>query len=242
MWLIAEYEAVSLFSLRPSFTTASGGKTLLAPTPFAIKMAIFDVLCRFHPLSTAQRYWPDIARLEVALRPAAHAVVSNVFQRVLRPSRSGAKPGDSDFEGFFQRTIGYREYVHLVGAFAIGLGWEGKEQRDWLHTALINVAYLGKRGGFVQLLRVPEDAEVLPLEFVSLTRPATKFPLDGTLQIFDDCSADLSFESVNIYNQSKKLSKSDRQQRHVVLPYRLKRSSKSFSWYERIEEPYLRNS
>jgi hypothetical protein len=234
MWLIAEYEAVSLFSLRPSFTTASGGKTLLVPTPFAIKVAIFDALCRLQPLNRAQSYWPDIARLEVALRPAAHAIVSNVFQRVLRPSRSEAKPGDSDFEGFFQRTIGYREYVHLIGAFAIGLGWEGTVQRDWLSTALINITYLGKRGGFVQLLQAPVYHEVLPPEFISLTRPAANFPLDGTLQILDDCSAQLSFDRVNIYNLSNKLSKNDRQQRHVVLPYRLKRSSKAFSWYERI--------
>jgi len=234
MWLIAEYEAVSLFSLRPSATTASGGKTLLAPSPFAIKVAIFDALCRLQPLSTVQRYWPDIARLEVALRPAAHAVVSNVFQRVLRPSRSNAQPNDPDFEGFFQRTIGYREYVHLVGAFAIGLGWEGTAQRDWLSTALINITYLGKRGGFVQLLQALAYCDVLPPEFISLTQPGMNFPLDGTLQVLDDCDDKVSFEKVNVYDQTKKLSKDDRQPRHVVLPYRLKRSSKSFSWYERI--------
>ncbi|ABY33320.1 MAG TPA: hypothetical protein DEF43_14945 [Chloroflexus aurantiacus] len=234
MWLIAEYEAVSLFSLRPSFTTASGGKTLLAPTPFAIKMAIFDALCRAQSLDVARSHWPAIARLEVALRPAAQAVVSNVFQRVLRPSRSEAKPNDPDFEGFFQRTIGYREYVHLFGDFAIGLGWEGSDQRDWLRDALLHITYLGKRGGFVQVLSVPAYNEVLPAEFVSLTRPETNFPLDGTMQVVDDCAPNLSFEKIDVYNPAKKLSKGDRTERHVVLPYRLKRSSKSFSWYERV--------
>jgi hypothetical protein len=259
MWLIAEYEAVSLFSLRPSFTTASGGKTLLAPTPFAIKMAIFDALCRAQSLDVARSHWPAIARLEVALRPAEQAVVSNVFQRVrkwrdathivataeqavvsnvfqrvLRPSRSEAKPNDPDFEGFFQHTIGYREYVHLFGDFAIGLGWEGSDQRDWLRDALLHITYLGKRGGFVQVLNVPAYTEVLPAEFVSLTRPETNFPLDGTMQVVDDCAPNLSFEKIDVYNPAKKLSKGDRTERHVVLPYRLKRSSKSFSWYERV--------
>lgn len=223
MWLIAEYEAVSLFSLRPSFTTASGGKTLLAPTPFAIKMAIFDALCRAQSLEVARSHWPAIARLEVALRPAEQAVVSNVFQRVL------------DYrDGVFRSIIRYREYVHLFGDFAIGLGWEGSDQRDWLRDALLHITYLGKRGGFVQVLNVPAYTEVLPVEFVSLTRPETNFPLDGTMQVVDDCAPNLSFEKIDVYNPAKKLSKGDRTERHVVLPYRLKRSSKSFSWYERV--------
>ncbi|WP_322822512.1 hypothetical protein [Chloroflexus sp.] len=222
MWLIAKYEAVSLFSLRPSFTTASGGKTLLAPTPFAIKMAIFDALCRAQSLEVARSHWPAIARLEVALRPAEQAVVSNVFQRVL------------DYrDGVFRSIIRYREYVHLFGDFAIGLGWEGSDQRDWLRDALLHITYLGKRGGFVQVLNVPAYTEVLPVEFVSLTRPETNFPLDGTMQVVDDCAPNLSFEKIDVYNPAKKLSKGDRTERHVVLPYRLKRSSKSFSWYER---------
>ncbi|MBO9311366.1 MAG: hypothetical protein J7465_03900, partial [Chloroflexus sp.] len=110
----------------------------------------------------------------------------------------------------------------------------GTAQRDWLSTALINITYLGKRGGFVQLLQAPEYKEVLPPDFISLTQPGMNFPLDGTLQVLDDCDDKVSFEKVNVYDQTKKLSKDDRQPRHVVLPYRLRRSSKSFSWYERI--------
>ncbi|WP_322510412.1 hypothetical protein [Chloroflexus sp.] len=234
MWLIAEFEAVTLFSLRPSFTTSSGGATLLAPTPFAIKMAVLDALCRTQSLGVAQTHWPTIRQLEVGLRPAAHAVVSHVFQRVLRPSRSEAKPDDPKFEGFFQRTIGYREYVHFAGSFGIALGWEGQQRHDWLRDALINITYLGKRGGFVQLLSAPEYREFLPPEFVSLTKPATNFPIDGTLQMLDDCGDKLSFDKVNVYDQKAKLAEADRPMRRVVLPYRLKRSSKSFSWYERV--------
>ncbi len=231
MWLIGEFEAVTLFSLRPGFTTSSGGKTLLAPTPFAIKMAIFDVLCRSQSLLIAKQHWTAISRLEVALRPAEQAVVSNVCQGVLRPSR--ARPGDPKFEGFFQRTIGYREYVHFVGSFSLALGWEGNEQRDWLRDAMLHITYLGKRGGFVQLLSLPKQYETLPPDFISLTRPETNFPLDGTLQMLDDCNVGLSFDKINVYDP-KKVTANDRVVHHVVLPYRLKRSSKSFSWYERF--------
>ena len=48
MWLIAEYEAVTLFSLKLSTATSSGGKTLLVPTPYALKMALLGVV--FHLL------------------------------------------------------------------------------------------------------------------------------------------------------------------------------------------------
>ena len=47
MWLIAEYQPVSLFSLKNSLATSSGGKSLLVPTPYAFKMALLDAACRF---------------------------------------------------------------------------------------------------------------------------------------------------------------------------------------------------
>ena len=235
MWLIAEFEAVTLFSLRPSFTTSTGGTTLLAPTPFSIKMALFDILCRTALLSTvAKHYWPTICQLKIGLRPAEQAVVSHVFQRVLRPSRKDAQPNDPTFEGYFQRTIGYREYVHFAGSFGLAFGWEGQQRYDWLRDAVLNVTYLGKRGGFLQALSVPKYEEFLPPEFVLLTQPAMNFPFDGTLQMLDDCAAQLSFDKINVYDRAAKLNEKDRPLRQVVLPYRLKRSSKSFSWYERL--------
>lgn len=46
MWVSAEYEATALFTLKPALATSSGGKTLLVPTPYSIKMALLDVACR----------------------------------------------------------------------------------------------------------------------------------------------------------------------------------------------------
>ena len=40
MWLMADYEAVTLFSLKMSGATSSGGKSLLLPTPYAIKLLV----------------------------------------------------------------------------------------------------------------------------------------------------------------------------------------------------------
>ena len=46
MWLVARYAPTALFSLKPSLATSSGATTLLAPTPYALKMALLDVAYR----------------------------------------------------------------------------------------------------------------------------------------------------------------------------------------------------
>jgi len=53
MWVIATYQSTSLFSLKPATATASGGRTLLVPTPYAIKMALLVVACLLVGQATA---------------------------------------------------------------------------------------------------------------------------------------------------------------------------------------------
>jgi hypothetical protein len=234
MWLIARYEMVSLFSLKLSSATASGGKTLLAPTPYAMKMALVDCACRILGINEARRHWPLICNLRVALHPAKQVVVSNLFQRVLRPRRNPASTGDPD-TGPFQRTIGYREYAQLIGPLEIGLGWEGEEPVSWLNDLLMNLNYLGKRGSFIQLLEPPSLETDIPVGFIELTREQHSFLANGTLQLLDDCAHDLPFEKIDIYSGIRLKTGIDRIVRSIVLPYRMARSSKSFTLYERLE-------
>lgn len=232
-WLVGEFEPVALFSLRPSYTTASGGQTLLAPTPFAIKMALLDASCRVEGVQVARRRWQVLRALQVAWRPPSHVVVSRTFQRVLKPRRSEAK-GEEE-QGPFQRTIAYREYAYFADAFGLALGWEGEDHCDWLSALLVHVSYFGKRGSFVQLRAAPRCVEELPRDYVMLTKQPTQFPIDGVLQALDDCSLKVDFEAVNVYNKESSLSKMDRLRVYVVLPYRQQRSTRAFAWYERLE-------
>jgi hypothetical protein len=232
MWWIAEYEAVTLFSLKMSSATASGGKTLLVPTPYAVKMALLDVACRLLGIEQAEQVWPQIRDLQVAIQPSACTVVTNLFQKVLRPRRNPI-PFDEPEAGPFQKTIGYREYAFLEGAF--GLGLSSGEELPWLADLLLNLNYLGKRGGFIQLVRMPENAEALPLEYTLLTTGIDGvFPM-GTLQVLDDCGPTLTFEKANIYSEAKVSMGKDRITRQVILPYRPIKSSRSFTLYERME-------
>jgi hypothetical protein len=158
MWVIAEYEATTFFTIKPALATASGGKTLLVPTPFAIKMALLDVACRLEGQGSAQAAWESwMCTLTVALRPAPTVVVNNTFTKVLKPRRNPAEPG-SKHAGYFGQTINYREYAQLVGSFAIALNGDDMDA-ERLGRWLVNVNYLGKRGSFIQILNplFPED-------------------------------------------------------------------------------------
>jgi len=160
--------------------------------------------------------------------------VTNLFQKILRPYKKPPPPGLPD-SGPFQRTIGYREYVQLVGPLRIAFGWDEEELVDTLQNLLVQINYLGKRGGFMQLTSLPSLVSELPPGFVMTTHEPNAFVVNGTLQTLDDCSPELSFDKASIYSGQKiKLGK-ERITRNIVLPYRLARSSKSFSLYIRID-------
>ena len=232
-WLIAEYQPTALFSLKPAWATSSGGKSLLVPTPYAIKMALLDAACRTAGVAVAEQAWPWLRDLTVALRPPQRVVVTNLFTKILKPRRTMAKQG-TQHAGPLGKTIGFREYIYLDGLLGIALSGEDGDRlclQDWL----LQVNYLGKRGGFVQISALPVMAETLPAGFIVVDGDRSRaFPADGIIQQLDDCDASLTFEKANIYSGKHiKLGK-ERVLHHVVLPYRLVRSSKGFSYYERI--------
>jgi len=234
MWLIAEYEAVTLFSLKLSTATSSGGKTLLVPTPYALKMALVDSACRTLGVKQAESLWENIRDLHVAIRPAPKVVVTNLFQRILKPFKNPPKEGTPDSFGPFQRTIGYREYAQLIGSMAVAMEL-GELKKEVLESLLLNINYFGKRGGFMQLVKPPYIIEELPNQFVDTLNLQSSFSLHGTLQVLDDCGSSLTFEKASIYSD-KKLKDGDRIQRNIILPYRMTRSSKSFSLYEYVTD------
>lgn len=234
MWLIAEYQPTALFSLKPAWATSSGGKSLLVPTPYAVKMALLDAACRTAGVVVARETWPWLRDLTVALRPPERMVVTNLFARILKPRRTSAKPGTSH-AGPLGKTIAFREYVYFDGPLGIALDGEID---DWSHLEdwLLQVNYLGKRGGFVQLLGPPTPAETLPSGFVVVDDDPTRpFLADGIIQQLDDCDASLTFEKADIYSGKHIRLGKERVLHHIVLPYRLVRSSKGFSYYERID-------
>ena len=81
MWMVARYAPTALFSLKSAAATSSGGKTLICPTPFAIKMALLDAALRTRGQPAGKQLWPVIQnlRLKIAL-PDQIAVINITTQ------------------------------------------------------------------------------------------------------------------------------------------------------------------
>jgi hypothetical protein len=253
-WLIADYTPVSFFSLRPAHATASGGQTLLVPTAFALKMAVLNASIQTAGLAEGQRRFPTIRDLRIALRPPDAITVLKSFAKIRRPaefkdaSKREEKITELREKGQypFQSTIAYRELVQFgdpleapkLNVLRVACIGAGGDPPSWLGPALVAINYLGKRGGFLQMVSPPAPVADLEKGFTELTRDSTGgtgFPMGGTLQMLDDCGSEMTFEHANVYEGSKRITLGkERVLRHVVLPYTLTRSSRSYSLYERI--------
>ncbi|PJF41782.1 MAG: hypothetical protein CUN55_11470 [Phototrophicales bacterium] len=230
MWVLANYEATALFSLRPATSTVSGGKTLLVPTPFALKMAIIATICETEGLETAKKMWGWLGNLTVALRPAPAVVVNNTFIKILKPRRTPAKDGSADM-GYFQRTISYREYAQLQGDFGVGLWVEDEKQAEQIAGWLLCINYLGKRGSFIQIVDLPTLTHELPAEYIVVESAPQNMPLNALLMQLDDVGDGVTFEHIDIYDKKRLTLGKHRVLRHVGLPYELVSSSRGYTYY-----------
>lgn len=238
MWQVAEFHSTALFSLRPANATTSGGKTLITPTPYAIKMALLDAAIRVYGRGAGEAWFPRLRDLEVAVLLPSNLMVAKTFIKILRPHHSN-KIKDiygTGLKGPMGKTIAYRELVHFGGALQIALRDGGKKgETPPLASLLPQINYLGKRGSFMQCVDVREESE-LERGFKRLTTPTTDFKVGGLLQLLDDCGPKVTFAHVNVFDKKPlRVGKANgRVLNTVVLDYRLVRSNRSFSWYERM--------
>lgn len=238
MWTLAEYQATSLFSLKQSTATSSGGKTLLLPTPYAIKMALLDVLCRTEGAAEGRRNWPALCQAQIALRPVPRLVVNNTFTRILRHSREGKQEKEEEEKkekSAYTPSIGYREYVQWQGLLGIAIR-SADLPFERLSQWLLGLQMLGKRGSFVQLQAPPQQVEQLPADYILIDgRLPEAIPLQSLLQRLDDCSPSLTFEKADIYSDEKVELGKERQLHSVLLPYQRGRATRGYTEYVRSE-------
>lgn len=254
MWVVAIYHQVSLFSLKPARDTSTGGRSLLIPTPFSIKMALLDVALRTYGTTYGSSYFPLIRDLGVAVSPPPRMIVNNCFMRIQKPRREKggkeeAKQDERDTEsvGPFTLSVAFREYVQYSGPLGLAVTANKQQDVDLLTMLLTQVSYFGKRGSFFQLDSPPYTADDLPVKqgYFRLDSPEyddTKNTSLSTLQELDDCSSALTFERANVYGERSRKTTitlgKERILRPIVIPYTLRKSSKGFSLYERVIQMY----
>lgn len=247
MWLVARYEPCCLFSSKRVDATSTGGKTLLLPSPFNLRMALLDVGLRTRGVAAGPALFELIRKLRFAVKPPTHVVVTNLFCKVAKPPRRDAHPrGEEDDEVArgMQSSIAFREYVYLRGELGLGV-FSDQATLEQVHGILMQVNYFGKRGSFFQLMAPPSYTEDLPSGFVILdgvvvggTGELPRSFLLGEIQIMDDWGPTLTYDKVNVYTRETITvgPAKDRERKTVVLPYRVMRSSRGFTVYELVSE------
>jgi hypothetical protein len=222
MWIIADYEPVAAFGLRPSNTTSSGGKSLVIPTPYAIKMALLDRLIRFEGLEYAVAWFPLVRDLTIWLQVPLAVAVNRTFQKVLRP---GSGRG-------WTETIAQREYVFHTGTMRVAFGLHTTDMVDDLADILPAINYFGRKGGFMQFAGLTTQLDAPPDGsggFTDISQPSTGLGF-GFLQRMDNMHADATFDDVSTFDNPR--SDGGRVSYNVILPYRLVHHGFNHTVYE----------
>ncbi|GIW26187.1 hypothetical protein [Meiothermus sp.] len=238
-YLVAHYLPTTLFSLKDSQATNAAGKTLLVPSPYAVKMALLDVTARSQGVGAAKAVFIWLKSLEVRPSPPQYACVSNAFIKIQKPwqsKESGAKAEEArkkailDGKAPFQPTVAFREYAQFQGELRIALEVSTlkPEEVEILKSMLLRINYFGKRGCFMQFTQFGE-LEELDETFITMTGDQ-KTSSGSVMHYLDDFGAKMTWEKVNVYLKDKP----DRETKAALLPYQLKRSSKRSSLYTRV--------
>ncbi len=218
-WLVFAFKPTTLWSLRTSMSTSSGGKTLLVPTPYSFKLAIVDAGIQQFGIQRGVRLFEILRGRPLRISPPEDAVVSAALVKLRKLERVGSAESESDGEDAadvrtFAPTVGFREYVSFYGAdadrsFRVAIARSGLDRADvrQLADAACAVTYSGKRGGFLQCeimeeTERPREVEELPTA-APFTIPLSQIPHFGipvgTIQPLDELAASAEWDRVSSF-------------------------------------------
>lgn len=247
-WLGLHYLPVTPFSLRPSQSTSAGGKTLLVPTPYAIKLALVDAEIRRADVPAGERLFELLRGAPIGLLPAKRTCVTQTFVKSLKKRRDdgskkvqgeddddGEEPG-SETTGPFDQTLRYREICMFSGPILIAIGLRSPGLGATLAATARHVNYFGKRGGFFQLGKIDElsalderTTVVDPLGWSPATTPA------GDLACaLDDLGPRATLARVSPFSDESAKWGEDRVAHMRILALRRVQSAAHFTLYERL--------
>ncbi|WP_027461204.1 hypothetical protein [Deinococcus murrayi] len=239
-WLVATYEPTALFSLKDSQATSAAGKSLLVPSPYAVKTALIDVAVNWQGVSFAQEVFRWLHALPVRSSPPEWACVTNAFIKVQRPWEAPKNKGTDkevarakavrEGKAPWQPTIAFREYIQFRGELrlAFQVSRLGEEEKQTLTGLLLRLNMLGKRGGFIQWLDVEERPE-LDAAFVTHTGDPRTTLSGAVMHYLDDYGSKMTWDKLSTFTTDKP----DRAVVSALVPYRLVRSSKRSTLYRR---------
>jgi hypothetical protein len=228
MWLEIIYKPTSLFSLKQSNATNSAAKTLLCPSPYAVKMALLNCIITYGSVEIAKKYFNLIKELEIQFYLPKEIIVSNCFIKILKEKRSESRVSELDT---YQSTVAFREYAHLNDdlRLAINVSDIQSENVELLKKWFMRINYFGKRGCFFQFIKTV-DTEVLPTGYSqNLNSEIPDLTSSSIIFLMDDFGKKATFDKVNTYSSDK----TDRNSKMFLLPYNVVKTNKNFTFYRR---------
>lgn len=228
-WLIAEYQPTALFSLKSSQATSSVGKSLVVPTPYSIKMAFVDAAFRAGLSDLeCEDFLQSLVDVTVRIRPPEAACITHTFVKVRQ------EPKTPDPLRPYIDSIAYREIVHYQGTW--GCAFNLATGDDTLARRLVliapHVAYIGKRGSFIQFVGFSRAQELGPdfTQPVQNEHPWT-LPPRAHIAVLDDFGPEANLVVLSSF--TKRSPRRDRHRRFIdtVVPLGLVNTGPGFSEY-----------
>ncbi|MFW5983131.1 MAG: hypothetical protein ACOCQ4_01425 [bacterium] len=210
------YQPTNLFSLKDSNSTNSGAKSLLLPSPYAIKMAIFNQAITSKGKEIFEEKKSEefaiIKHAKIGYRVSGSFCVNNCFVKI-QSLRDGSYRGKPSF----------REYVYLSDDIEIIFEVKDEQAKHYLQKYLHRINYFGKRGCFFQFVGYKEN----PSEPNVNVFDASDF-IPGVLQEYDDISPKSKLNNVDNYASGN----ANRDKHLLVIPVQNVNSSKSYTHYK----------
>ncbi|SRR5579871_1851605 len=230
-WLVANYTPTALFSLKTSLATSTVGKTLLIPTPYAIKMALVDAAFRCgYSESDSDGLLRSLVPVTVRIGLGLGAVVTQTFLKVRQQSR------DADSLRPYSSTIAYRELAHQHGSWqwAFDLAAADVILVRRLVQLLPHVCYVGKRGSFIQFIGLSRRRE-LGNDFTQPVQTAASWspPPRAHIVPLDDFGPEADLDTLNSFTTKRPKRGSHRRFIETIIPIGVVNTGPGFTEYRR---------
>jgi CRISPR-associated protein Cas5 subtype I-A len=225
------YQPTNLFSLKESNSTNSGAKSLLIPSPYSIKMALFNQAITIDGLDKLKedkksKEFVFIKDARISYRISGSFCVNNCFVKVLKiktdKRNKQQREEGVNFEPGLKTTVSFREYIYLSDNIEIIFDVISDEAKQYLQKYLHRINYFGKRGCFFQFVGYRDNP----------SEPNVKeFDVDdfspGILQEYDDISPKADFKNVDNFDSAN----AKRDKKILVIPVENINSSKSYTHF-----------
>jgi hypothetical protein len=231
-WLVFQYAPVSLFSLKSSRATSTSGKTLLIPTPYAVKMAFLDAALRHGLAEDPDQLVRWLTRASLRLGVPQHACVTGTIQSIRQETRDVERKRDPDLPPY-RASIAMREFVHYHGSIrlAFDLSTCSSELIAFLLQIAPAISYLGKRGSFIQYLGGTRQVELDETFTQPVDQLGAELPAWGHRVALDDFGVKASFAALNSFAATEVRRGIDRRFVETIVPMEVQNVGPGFVHY-----------